>query len=150
MTDRKFACPSADPRMESARVFAVMTGTEQDPRAAYLAKGVDVPQAALALTQGVAATRVFRFTGTCGETGCSQFGNGRCQLGKAVNRVLEAVTEAVPACSIRADCRWYAENGSAICFKCPQVITSVLPSEPALLSMLQQVERPEQSPAGAG
>lgn len=145
MTDRKFACPSADPRMENARVFAVMAGTEQEPRAAYLAKGVDVPEAALALTEGVLPTRVFRFTGTCGEKGCSQFGNGKCQLGKTVNRVLGAVADAVPACSIRADCRWFAENGSAICFKCPQVITTVLPSEPALLSMLQQVERPDQA-----
>lgn len=143
MTERKLACPSADPRMENARPFAVVAGTADAPRASYLAKGVDIPEAMRALPPGVSPTRVFRFTGTCSERACSQFANGACQLGKTANRVLEAVAETVPACAIRADCRWYAENGSAICLKCPQVVTSVRPSEPALLEMLKQVDRSE-------
>lgn len=140
MSKTDLACPSANPDTPNARVFAVIGGTAEAPRASYLAKGVDVPEALQATPEGILPTRIFRFTGTCQASGCQQFANGNCQLGKTVNRLLEPASDEIPACTIRANCRWFAENGSAICLKCPQVVTTLRPSEPDLLAVLAQVD----------
>jgi hypothetical protein len=132
-------CPSSSPSAESARVFAVVGGTPEAPRASYLAKNTEVPAHLLQTPEGIAPTRIFRFAGKCIEGGCGQFANGACQLGKTVNRMLDAVADSIPACTIRAECRWFAENGPSICLKCPQVVTTVRSSEPELQAMLAQV-----------
>lgn len=139
MSQRRHACPSSHPKAEDARVFAVIGGTAHAPRASYLAKGVDLPEELLATPEGIAPTRVFRFTGTCKEGACQQFANGNCQLGKTIDRLLAPVSDNVPACTIRGECRWFAENGSAICLKCPQIVTTLRPTDPELLSALAQV-----------
>ena len=36
---------------------------------------------------------------------------------------MPAVTEKLPPCSIRRDCRWWKQEGKATCMHCPQVIT---------------------------
>lgn len=141
MSDRKFACPSSSPAAEDAKVFAVMTGSVEAPRASYLGKGVTIAKDDIHLPEGVEPTRVFRFAGSCAAKGCGQFANGACQLGKTVARLLDDVAEDLPVCSIRGDCRWFAENGPPICRKCPQVVTTVKPTDPHLRTMLQQVPR---------
>lgn len=141
MSDRKFACPSSSPAAEDAKVFAVMAGSVEAPRASYLAKGVTLAKDDVQLPEGVEATRVFRFAGSCASKGCGQFADGACQLGKTVAKLLDDVADAMPACSIRGECRWFAENGPSICRKCPQVVTTVKPSDPQLREMLQQVPR---------
>lgn len=147
MSDRKFVCPSSNPKAEDARVFAVVSGTVEAPRASYLAKGVSLDDTAMRLPDGVEPTRVFRFAGSCAEKGCGQFAGGNCQLGKTVAKLLHDVAEAMPACTIRGECRWYAENGPSICRKCPQVVTTVRPSDPELKAVLKQV--PSASSAGS-
>ena len=37
--------------------------------------------------------------------------------------LLPAVTEALPACRIRPECRWYRQEGRPACMRCPQVVT---------------------------
>lgn len=143
MTDRKYACPSSSPSAPGAKVFAVMAGSVDTPRASYLAKGVSLESEEVSLPAGVEPTRVFRFSGSCVEKGCGQFANGACQLGKTVAKLLGDASDTIPACSIRGDCRWYAENGPSICRKCPQVMTTVRPSDPDLQAVLQQVPRGE-------
>jgi uncharacterized paraquat-inducible protein A len=36
---------------------------------------------------------------------------------------LPTVTEALPPCAIRRDCRWWQQEGKAACMRCPQVVT---------------------------
>lgn len=141
MADRTYVCPSSSPSAPDAKVFAVMAGSVEAPRASYLAKGVSLANEDIRLPPDVEPTRVFRFSGSCAEKGCGQFANGACQLGKTVARLLGDAADAIPACSIRGECRWYAENGPAICRKCPQVVTTVKPSDPDLKAVLQQVPR---------
>ncbi len=125
MTETEFSCPSAPSDGEDCKVFGIVGGTPDKPQVSYLGKGVEVPPEALTPPPGIAPTRIFRFSGGCVASGCSQFSGGQCQLGKKVERFLEPVVDQLPACTIRATCRWYAENGRSICFKCPQVITTV-------------------------
>ena len=139
MTDQPMSCPSSDPSAKDARVFAVIGGTAEEPRASFLAKGVEVPAELLATPEGIAPKRIFRFTGKCENGACGQFANGNCQLGKTVSRMMADVVDTVPACTIRGDCRWYAENGPAICRKCPQVVTTVQPAEADMHKVLHEV-----------
>lgn len=125
MTEEKFSCPSAPSDGEDSKVFGIVGGTPEKPQVSYLGKGVEVPTDRLALPPGVVATRIFRFAGGCVAGGCAQFSNGQCQLGNKVQRFLDPVVDQLPACTIRATCRWFAENGRDICFKCPQVVTTV-------------------------
>lgn len=127
MTDQatQYSCPSAQPDSEDARVFGVVLGEVDEPRVAYLEKGVAVSQEMLDGVEGVLPTRVFRFAGKCVNGACAQFKNGGCRLGGDVLTGLAPVNERIPACTIRATCRWYAENGPDVCLRCARVVTSV-------------------------
>jgi hypothetical protein len=132
---RSSLCPSAQPDWEEATVFGVVGGTEESPRVSYLVE----PQAAspelLALTHPVKPTEVLRIAAPCAGHGCQHFDGTHCQLVARTIIHLEAVTEKLPACSIRPSCRWWQEQGKAACMRCPQVITdNVIFSEPLLLA----------------
>ncbi|QDL91151.1 hypothetical protein FDP22_04760 [Paroceanicella profunda] len=65
----------------------------------------------------------FRFAGGCVEGRCRQWTGRRCGL------IARLVEDAAPAgaalrpCGIRADCRWFAEQGPSACAVCPEVVT---------------------------
>lgn len=71
------------------------------------------------------AERRFRFTGPCVESGCAQWGESGCGV---VEDLLEQVggadlgTELRP-CTIRRECRWFAQRGADACHVCPLVVT---------------------------
>jgi hypothetical protein len=47
-----------------------------------------------------------------------------------IARYPHPVVKALPVCTIRAECRWFAQEGRAACERCPQVVTEVhQPSE---------------------
>jgi hypothetical protein len=120
-----FDCPSAQPDMADARVFGLIGGTEDSPRVAYLKPGVRVPSGILERLGKLSPMHVFRFAGTCEESRCTHFDGSRCQLGNRIATMLPPVVDALPACQIRANCRWFAEQGGAVCLRCPQIVTSV-------------------------
>ncbi len=116
-------CPSARPEMEGSRVFAVVGGTARAPRAGYLQETIPAAQA-LPLFEGpVRATEVLRFTAPCATSSCLHFDGGRCRLAARVAAELPAVVDALPACRIRHECRWFAQEGREACLRCPQVVT---------------------------
>jgi hypothetical protein len=143
MADKRsaFDCPSAQPDMAGARVFGVLSGTDEEPRVAYLKPGVRVPQSILAKLGAVQPTQVFRFTAACEEHRCTHFDGSRCQLGARIARDLGTVVDALPACQIRVSCRWFAEQGGAVCLRCPQIITRI-PGTDALSWIAMSPEHP--------
>lgn len=133
MSDKRptYECPSAQPDMAGARVFGVLSGTDQEPRVAYLKPGVRVPKSMLDKLGTLEPTQVFRLAASCEEHRCSHFEGARCRLGERIARQLEPVVDVLPPCQIRVSCRWFAEQGGEVCLRCPQIVTRV-PSDDAL------------------
>ena len=117
-------CPSAQPDMADAKVFGVLDGTPDEPRISYLRSDAKVGADVIADLQ-VDPVSVFRFSAQCETSRCAQFDGHACGLGKRIVDGLSPVVDALPPCQVRATCRWYAENGSAACLRCPQVVTLV-------------------------
>jgi hypothetical protein len=134
-----YSCPSAQPDMHDARIFGVLSGTVGAPRVAYLKQEAVIPAGALPETGGLDPVEAFRFAARCEEGRCGQFANGRCSLGQRLADALPPVVDALPSCTIRPTCRWYAEQGREICFRCPQVVTRIALDEGDLLSQAARV-----------
>lgn len=120
-----YDCPSAQPDMEGARPFGVISGTPTETRIAFFKKsaldGFDWRKQFG--TQD--ATRLFRFGARCEESRCGHFDGHRCSLGGRVRNDLPAVVDALPTCLIRPKCRWFAEQHGEVCLRCPQVVTMI-------------------------
>lgn len=121
----KFLCPSAQPDMAEARVIGVVERSAEEPRVAYLNQSVPVTAQVLNMVGNARPTEIFRFGAKCEEHSCSHFNGTRCQLATRIVQILPAVSEALPACVIRAECRWFAQEGRAACMRCPQVVTEM-------------------------
>ena len=123
-------CPSAQPNMPGSRVLGVVSGTPDAYEVAYLNELLPVSDEILALAGEVKPTQVLRFAAPCQEKKCCHFDGKDCRLVTRIVNILPAVTEGLPACLIRATCRWYQQEGKAACFRCPQVVTYLAePSE---------------------
>ena len=81
--------------------------------------------------EGHAPERRFRFSQPCIESACKQWSGDRCGV---IDRALPAAEEAgasytsgkaLPRCTIRPRCRWFAQAGRDACAVCPLVITDV-------------------------
>ncbi len=123
--DHMTLCPSAQPDWEDSRVFGVVGGTADTPETAYLPTPQPVTAELLEMAQPVHPAEVFRFAAPCACSGCGHFDNqaSKCRLAEKVVRWAPAVVDALPACGIRADCRWWQQEGRAACARCPQVVT---------------------------
>ena len=130
-----YDCPSAQPHMERARPFGVISGTPQETRIAFFKKSaLDAFDWRKQFgTQD--ATRLLRFAARCDEQKCGHFDGSRCSLGQRVKEGLPAVVDALPPCLIRADCRWFAEQGGEVCLRCPQVVTMIPAADTPLNSV---------------
>ena len=124
-SNSRFDCPSAQPDMEGARPFGVISGTVEVTRIAFFRKSALDGFNWREQYSGGDATRVFRFAARCEEARCSHFDGNRCSLGLRVKAGLPAVVDVLPTCLIRPKCRWYAEQGSDVCLRCPQVVTMI-------------------------
>jgi hypothetical protein len=136
--NHSFSCPSAQPDMENAQVFGVVSGTPTEPRIAYLRTDAIIKQSTLENIGALEATHVFRFSAKCEENRCSQFDGTSCGLGRRIANGLDPVVDVLPSCQIRPTCRWYAENGKDACFRCPQVVT-LIPHDKSKLSQVAQI-----------
>jgi len=112
-------CPSAQPHMREPRVLGVVQGNET----AYLAEHVPLTEEILALTEPVGHSRVLRIAARCEESACTHFDGVNCRLAARIVQLLPQVSDTLPACLIRADCRWYRQEGKAACQRCPQIVT---------------------------
>ena len=112
-------CPSAQPHMREPHVLGVV----RDGETSYLAERVPLTDDLLALAQPVSPSRVLRIAARCEENACTHFDGVNCRLATRIVQLLPAVTATLPACLIRAECRWYRQEGRAACLRCPQIVT---------------------------
>lgn len=117
-------CPSADPDGAGAVVFGLIVGTPEAPETAYLEETQAVTPELLALADPVAPADMFRFGARCLRGGCAHWEAERavCRFGEKTVRLAPAVVSVVPTCALRANCRWWHQEGMAACQRCPQVI----------------------------
>ena len=125
-TTTTMLCPSATAQAERATVFAVVAGSVGAPRAVYLDRALPLDASTLALAGDVAPTEVLRIASACAGSGCHHFdaAHDHCALGTQVVRHAPVVVHKLPRCAIRRDCRWWHEQGSAACTRCPQIATA--------------------------
>ncbi len=127
-------CPSAQPDMNSATVLGVVDD-ESPGLIAYLNERVEVTTDILGLTGAVKPVRVLRFAASCEESACAHFNDNACSLVTRIVDRLPAVVSMLPRCNIRQGCRWYAQEGKAACYRCPQVTTEQSQATDAMASV---------------
>lgn len=116
-------CPSAPGRAGKSMVIGVVTGAPGAPRVIPTAAPLAVTQDVLDLAGPVSPSEVFRFASACRTTACTHFKGGACQLAVRSVAILPEVVDALPPCTIRPGCRWFRQEGPAICRRCPQIVT---------------------------
>lgn len=84
--------------------------------------------------KGRSPERRFRFASACVEGACSQWTGTRCAVIDLVAAEQEEgrvprLAGALPRCSIRATCRWFAQVGKRACAVCPLVVTDARSDE---------------------
>jgi hypothetical protein len=116
-------CPSAQPDMRESRVIGVVRGTPERPEVSYLDEPHPVTDQLLSLAAPLQPTEVLRFAAHCEEKKCCHFDGHDCRLATRIVQILRPVTQHLPVCRIRPECRWFAQEGEAACLRCPQVVT---------------------------
>ena len=116
-------CPSAPADSDKAVVFGVVEGTIESPRVAYLDKSQPVTEEIQNLAAPVKPTEMMRIAASCQEKKCLHFNGSDCRLAQRIVQQLPSVTETLPACQIRSNCRWWQQEGKSACLRCPQVVT---------------------------
>jgi hypothetical protein len=109
--------------MGDVQVLGVVSGSAEEPRLAYVNEPVAATPDIFALAAPVAVSEVFRLAARCEEKKCVHFDGARCQLAVRIVGMLPPVTDDLPPCVIRADCRWFRQEGRAACLRCPQIVT---------------------------
>jgi hypothetical protein len=115
-------CPSADADMSGSQIFGVVLGTPAKPHVVHLEKVKPIPPELLALDSPVQPSEIFRIAATCIEGGCMHWNGSKCRLTSRIIDGLPAVTDKIPACAIRANCRWWHQEGKEACLRCQQVV----------------------------
>jgi hypothetical protein len=116
-------CPSSTGTLEDTLLIGVVTDHADGPRVVPTDRAMPVTPDILKMAEPVNPSEVFRFASPCQGCKCPHFKNEACQLAVRSVDLLEAVVDELPACSIRPHCRWFRQEGAAICKRCPQVIT---------------------------
>ena len=125
--------------MPGSMAFGVVAGTPEEPRVAWLERPIPVTQELLALTGSVPPAQVLRITAPCQEHLCCHYDGHECNLATRLVQLMPTVDTSLPACRIRADCRWFTQEGKAACMRCPQIVTfSVNPTEQLSLAATPQ------------
>lgn len=122
--DAPVMCPSAQPHMEGAFVFGVLGGTMEERRVGYLPQRVPLTEEVAALAGPVRPTEVFRIAAPCAGSGCLHFDGHDCRLATKLVQLMPSVSTALPACTVRPDCRWWKQEGKAACMVCPAIRTT--------------------------
>jgi hypothetical protein len=122
---RHTACPSA-PAAPGALLLGVLGG---DGRIHNLRTPVAVDAGFLerAARAGPVEARM-RFAGRCEASGCTQWTGTRCGVIDRAMALLDRDTpppssQPLPPCTIRADCRWFAQRGAGACGTCSLIVT---------------------------
>jgi hypothetical protein len=67
----------------------------------------------------------FRFADKCVQGSCKQWTGTRCGVIDHAIAALStpALSPDLPRCKIRAQCRWYKQDGKEACAVCPLIVT---------------------------
>jgi hypothetical protein len=123
-------CPSSRGTLEDSVLIGVVTSHGDGPRVIPTEHAMPVTAEILRMAEPVGPSEVFRFASPCQTGRCPHFQNEACQLAVRSVELLEAVADGLPKCPIRSHCRWFRQEGAAICMRCPQVVTDQFdPSE---------------------
>ncbi|MGL5943280.1 MAG: hypothetical protein ACRC2S_23525 [Waterburya sp.] len=134
-------CPSSQADTDDAVVFGVVEGTIESPRITYLDKFQPFTEEIQDLTTPVKPTEMMRIASSCQEKKCLHFDGSDCRLAQRIVQQLPSVTENLPACQIRSDCRWWQQEGKSACLRCPQVVTKNYYTSP----LFERVAEPKTS-----
>jgi hypothetical protein len=115
-------CPSADAEMSGSAIFGIVVGTPEAPHVVHLDRVKAIPPGLLTLNSPVKASEIFRIAATCIENSCKHFDGAKCRLTARIIEGLPAVTDRIPACPIRANCRWWQQEGKEACLRCQQIV----------------------------
>jgi hypothetical protein len=116
-------CPSAQPGMDRAMVLGVVQQDGPRPVVEYLNGRVPATPEILAMAAPLKPTEVFRLAATCAEHKCPHFDGADCRLATRLVTMLPPVVDTLPPCTIRKECRWFAQEGAAACMRCPEITT---------------------------
>jgi hypothetical protein len=116
-------CPSAQPGMEQCRILGIVQRDGPAPMLEYLSQQVPATAEVLAMAAPLKATEVFRLAATCAEHKCPHFDGADCRLATRIVQILPAAVDTLPPCLIRQECRWYSQEGTAACYRCPEITT---------------------------
>lgn len=136
-TPAELLCPSALGHPGASVLIGVVGGTPEAPRVTPTEVALEVTPELLELAAPVSPSEVFRFASKCQGCACPHFSNDACQLAVRSVEILSEVTDKLPHCAIRPQCRWFRQEGPAICRRCPQIVTDQYrPSEEMLRVVL--------------
>jgi hypothetical protein len=116
-------CPSAQPGMADVQVLGVISRDGATPRLAYVDERIAATPDLLEAAAPAQVSQVFRLAARCEEKKCTHFDGTKCQLAVRIAKLLPESIDALPACSIRPECRWFRQEGRAACLRCPQIMT---------------------------
>jgi hypothetical protein len=136
-------CPSAPGRPGESVLIGVVTGEPGSARIMPTDAPTEVTEDLLALAGPVSPSEVFRFASHCRGCACVHFSGGACQLAVRGVAILPEVTSGVPKCAIRSRCRWFRQEGIAICKRCPQIVTEQYSPSPEMLQVVLGDSPPE-------
>lgn len=128
----KTLCPSSLPELPNSKIFGVVEGTIAMPKVTYLSEPLPATPALLAAASPAEPTEVFRIAAPCIVGGCQHFSEGQCQLAQRIVSRLPEVTDSLPDCPIRSDCRWWQQEGKQACLRCPQLVRLSYEASPTL------------------
>ncbi|MGB5713014.1 MAG: hypothetical protein WBM44_19170 [Waterburya sp.] len=135
-----YLSPSARPETKNSTVFGVVAGTVNEPHVNYFKQPQPVTDELISVVSPVAPTEVFRISGECAGNSCKHFDGQNCRLATRIANQLPVVTEVLPPCPIRRDCRWWKQEGKSACMRCPQIITDRYDLSPLARQVAKPIE----------
>ncbi len=126
-------CPSARPEMEGSVVLGIIRDLGGEEFVHHLAEPLPVTPEILALAAPARPTEVFRFAAPCAGSGCSHFDGTDCRLVEKMVAVVSRTVDALPPCRIRPSCRWYTQEGTPACLRCPLIFSETANPAPELI-----------------
>lgn len=118
--------------MSGSVVLGVFREVDGEEFLNHLAEPVPVNADVLAFARGAPLTDVFRFAAPCATERCAHFAAGDCRLAAKIVEAVPEAAGALPPCRIRADCRWFVQEGKAACLRCPLIHSETANPSPAM------------------
>lgn len=147
--NERLLCPSSRGAVGDSVLIGVVTRHADGPRVVPTERAMPVTPDILRMAEPVVPSEVFRFASPCQAGQCPHFKNEACQLAARSVDLLEAVTESLPKCSIRPHCRWFRQEGAAICKRCPQVVTDQYNPSEAMVQIVYGIQPAPPREAGS-